>query len=227
MENEKSINESMFSFVFDGDPAAASKRFEIVQPVISVRLLLDEFNLPRMEICSCFLIGAYTACITLTNNLLERYCKELLLVYDHGNTYMRMYKKENNLPVESLSSYQKKDLSATLRTCKSRGLLSKDEWKILDKYRDIFRNGYSHYDPMKILQGAAYGVSMIGLNGELAEEQKMKIEEMPHVGIAIDYFAQRNAWEYFVRVENFIRYTIKYFHNPNHDPGLPKVPYFE
>jgi hypothetical protein len=225
MKKAKPINERMFQFVFDGDMVRASKRFEIIQPVISERLLLDEIDNPRMEICSCFVIGAYTACITLTNHLLERYCKELLLVHDHGNEFMRSYKMENNLPVESLSAYLKKDLSTILRACKSKGLLSKDEWKILDKYRDIFRNGYSHYDPPKILQGATFTVSTIGLNGELGANENVKIEEMPHVGISIDDFARWNAWEYFIRVENFIRSTIRYFHNPDHDPGVPKVPY--
>lgn len=217
----------MLRFVFDGDLVQASKRFEIVQSVVSVQMLLSEIDLPRMEICSCFVTGAYTACITLTNHLLERYCKELLLVYDHGNEFMRLDKMRNGLPIESFSYYMKKDLSATLRACKHKELLSKDEWKTFDKYRDVFRNGYGHYDPPKILQGATYTVSNINLDGKLGEDKKVKIEEMPHVGIAIDDFARRNAWRYFVLVENFIRSTIRHFHNPNHDPGFPKVSYFE
>lgn len=227
MESRQSLNDPMFGFVFDGDMVRASMRFEVIKPVISESMLLPEIDSPRMEICSCFVIGTYTACVTLTNHLLERYCKELLFVYDHGNQFMRMHKRDNNLPVETLSYYLGKDLSAILRACKSKGLLSKDDWKIFDKYREVFRNGYSHYDPPKILRGETFTVTDIKVNGKLGAPEKRKIEEMPNVGIAIDDFARRNGWNYFVAVENFIRITIKYFHNPNHDPNLPVISYLE
>lgn len=225
--NTEHSNDLMHQFVYDADIPRASLRFDIIKPVISESMLLPQIDIPRMEACSCFVIGAYTALVTLTNHLLERYCKELLLVYDHGNEFMRMYKREENIPIESSSYYLKKDLSSVLKSCKSKGLLSKEQWKVFDIYREVFRNGYSHYDPSKILQGATYTVTELNVNGVLSEPKEIKFEDSPHVGLAIDDFARKNGWNYFVSVENFMRDTVKYFHNPNHDPKLPKVEYLE
>jgi len=156
MEETQSFNEFLIPFVFSGDTYQASARFEKVQSIISVNLLLPEIDTPRMEICSCYVIAAYTACITLTNHLLERYCKELLTVFDFGDVLWQNVFLTDGTPKPDLSRYINKDLSTTLKACKTKGLLSKEDWKLFDKYKEIFRNGFSHYDPSKILQEATF-----------------------------------------------------------------------
>jgi hypothetical protein len=203
----------------------AAIRLTQVGPITSENFMIPEIDIPRMEACNCYVIGASTACVTMTNHLLERYCKELLIQVEFGPPFMRINFQSGETSSPDLSVYFNKDLSQTLATCKAKGLLSKETWKILDKYRDIFRNGFSHYDPAKVLKAHNYRISMIKMSGEPMEEREFNLHEIPHVGLAIDAFAERNVWIYLVTVENFIRSTIRYFHNPNIDPGILMIPY--
>ena len=217
--------EQLLSEILTDKFALATARLKQVQSIVSENLMVPEIDIPRAEACHCYVIGATTACVTMTNHLLERYCKELLIQVDFGPAFMRKNFQLDDSPPPDLSVYLNKDLSQTLAACKSKCLLSKDTWKILDKYRDIFRNGFGHYDPALILKGLTYKVSMLKMPGEPIEEREFNMHDTPHVGLAIEVFAEKNAWHYLVTVENFIRSTIRYFHNPDIDPGFPVVPY--
>jgi hypothetical protein len=100
-------------------------------------------------------------------------------------------------------------------------LLSKAHWKQLDKYRDIFRNGFGHYTPAKILQDRTFKVGLLKPDADNKMEKIYNLHETPFAGLAIEIFASENAWPYLVTVENFIRSTTRHFHNPKIDPGFP------
>lgn len=221
---EEITPEKLLSSILMDKLTLAATRLTQVRSITSENFMLPEIDIPRMEACNCYVIGATTACITMTNHLLERYCKELLIQVEFGPPFMRTSFQSDGIPSPDLSVYLNKDLSRTLAACKAKGLLSKETWKMLDEYRKIFRNGFSHYDPAKILKGLNYKISMIKITGEM-EEREFNLHEIPQVGLAIDVFAERNAWVYLVTVENFIRSTIRYFFNPNIDPGISMIPY--
>lgn len=203
--------------------SSAIVRWKQVQLITSENFTIPEIDIPRIEACNCYVIGATSACITLTSHLLERYCKELLIQVDFGPAFMRINFELDGTPPPDLSAYLSKDLSQTLAACKSEGLLTKEMWKVLDKYRVTFRNGFAHYDPALILKGLTYKVSLIKVPGEQMEEKDFRLQDLPNAGLAIEVFAEKNAWHYLATVENFIRSTIRYFHNPDIDPGLPIV----
>lgn len=225
MNKVEITSDQLLSWILTNGFGVATARLKQVRPIISENLLVPEIDIPRIEACRCYVIGATTACVTLTNHLLERYCKELLIQVDFGNPFMRSNFQLDGTPPPDMSIYLSKDLSQTLAACKSKGLLSKENWKKLDKYRDIFRNGFAHYDPAQILKGLTYKISMIRIPDDPIEEREFNLHEAPHVGLAVEAFAEENAWPYLVTVENFIRSTIRYFHNPNIDPGFPVVSY--
>jgi hypothetical protein len=178
----------------------------------------------RREVCSCYIIGAFTACITLTNHLLERYSKELLLQVEFGHSFLRFPNVNGDTPPPDLSKYLEKDLSAILAACKSKGLLSKEVWKTLDQYRDIFRNGFGHYDPAKILRDMSY-TATTQLDADTSPVTKqIQFKDSSFAALAIDAFAEAMAWTYLAAVENFIRSTIKHFFNPEIDPNFPVIP---
>ncbi len=217
--------EQLLSEILTDKFTLATVRLKQVRPIISETFMIPEIDVPRRDICNCYVIGATTACITLTNHLLERYCKELLIQVEFGPPFMRINFEVDTTSPPDLSVYLNKDLSQTLAACKSQGLLSKETWKTLDKYRVIFRNGFGHYDPTLILKGLTYKVSTIKMPGEPMEEKEFNLHDVPHVALVVEVFAKKNAWKYLVTVENFIRSTIKYFHNPNIDPGFSVVSY--
>jgi hypothetical protein len=221
---KKVTQKEILAYTFSDGFPHVSVRYERVYPILAeADLLLPEIDIIRMEICSCYIIGAYTACITLTNHLLEKYCKELLIIVDFGASFLRIPDFDGT-PLPDLSIHLNKDLSDSLRACKTKGLLSKADWKQLDKYRDIFRNGFGHYTPAKILQDRTLTVGQLPNNDKPETDIEYKLHETPFAGAAIAVFAAQNAWPYLATVENFIRSTIRYFHNPRIDPGLPTLP---
>jgi len=44
------------------------------------------------------------------------------------------------------------DLAQSLEQAKSRGLITMEQWKLLDKYRNGFKNSYSQAEKKKILK---------------------------------------------------------------------------
>lgn len=216
--------EKLLSSVLTDNFALAVARLKQVNLITSEIFMVPEIDIPRREACNCYVIGATTACITLTNHLLERYCKELLIQVEFGPPFMRVNFQLDGTPPPDLSVYLNKNLSQTLAACKSKGLLSKETWKVLDKYRETFRNGFAHYNPALILKGHTYKISTIKISGEPTEEREFDMHDSPNVGLAIEVFAEKNAWLYLATVENFIRSTIRHFHNPDIDLGFPIVP---
>jgi hypothetical protein len=223
MNESETMPEELLSTILAGNFASAAARLKQTQQITSQNFMVPEIDFPRIEVCNCYVIGATTACVTLTSHLLERYCKELLIQVEFGPSFLRTNFELDGTPPPDLSVYFNKDLSQTLAACKSKGLLSKETWKKLDHYRDIFRNGFAHYDPAMILRGLTYKVSMVKKPGEPMEQKDFNLHDVPHVGLAVEVFAEKNAWPYLVTVENFIRSTIRYFHNPDIDLGFPMV----
>lgn len=224
--NEAEITpDELLSAILMDKFALATARLNKVRPIIAEKFMVPEIDIPRIEVCNCYVIGATTACVTLTSHLLERYCKELLIQLDFGPSFMRLNFELDGTPAPDLSVYLNKDLSQTLASCKAKGVISKELWKLLDKYRVVFRNGFAHYDPALILKGLTYKVSMIKILGGPMEEREFKLHNSPLVGMAVEIFAEKHAWSYLVTVENFIRSTIRYFHNADIDPEFPVIPY--
>lgn len=223
MTSRKDTSKSILTSVLPDSIEHAAARLKKVEPVLAERFLLSEIDGPRLEICSCYVIGAFTSCITLTSHLLERYCKELLITVEFGKSFLRFIAAKTGAPPD-LAKYLGKDLSATLSACKTKGLLSKQDWKALDKYRDILRNGFGHYDPAKILQGQSITYSTIRVDNNGTEEKEIRIQDTSLAHYAVDVVAEANAWPYLVTVENFIRSTIRHFYNPDINPDLTLIP---
>lgn len=142
-EEEKEGISKMASFcrIIDNE---ALHRYRLVETILQTGFYQPEFDILRNEIGRCYVIASYQACITLTNHLLERYCKILLVYTETGfRTIDDVPDLETGFD-KANKKYMDKKLSETLNACRSKGLISKDDKKLFDKYREIFRNGYSH-----------------------------------------------------------------------------------
>jgi hypothetical protein len=207
LENKKNSEMMAFCQITDTD---SLKRYEFIKRILEVEFYQSEFDILRKEIGRCYVIAAYQACITLTNHLLERYCKILLIhIKSDFKTINNLESLESQFEVAN-KSYLDADLNSTLNACRSLKLISKDERKELDRYRDIFRNGFSHANPEKIL-GDKKGAFIMGnfISGEIGKTQELTLSKIPFLqGIAIEGFAKENALEYILVVENLIRKTI-------------------
>jgi hypothetical protein len=113
---------------------------------------------------------------------------------------------------QSNIKYLDVDLSATLQACKRLNLITKEEWKELEKYRNTFRNGYSHANPKQILGDTKGGFILGSFSGNKENQfRELTYSKVPFLqGLAIEGFSQANALPYFIAVENLIRKTMKY-----------------
>ncbi|RZJ98856.1 MAG: hypothetical protein EOO46_23770 [Flavobacterium sp.] len=178
--------------------------------ILMVEFHQPEFDILRREIGRCFVINAYHACITLTNHLLERYCKILLISFESGfKTIVELESLESIFEAAN-KKYLKADLNETLNACRTLGLITKEERKEFDVYRETFRNGFGHADPTKILGDSKGGFMLGSFNGNKESEfQELTYSKVPLLhGLAVESFSKVNALPYFIAVENLIRKTI-------------------
>jgi hypothetical protein len=210
MGEYKTLIQEMTSFCYLSG-IECLKRFELVKAIILTEFYQPEFDIPRKEIARCYVVAAYQACITLTNHL-ERYCKMLLINYESGFKSITDLKSLEKIFEEANSRWSNKDLNVTLKACKKFGLISKEDWKVLDGYRDKFRNGFSHSDAEKIFGNTKGGFVLGKFGGSMPNEfQELTYSKIPFLqGIIIEDFSKENALPYFIEVENLIRKTINH-----------------
>src|SRR5581483_4185951 len=103
MNEAKITPEELLSTILTDKFTLAAARLTQVRPIISEIFIVPEIDIPRREACNCYVIGASTACVTLTSHLLERYCKELLIQVDFGPPFMRINFQHDGTPPPDLS----------------------------------------------------------------------------------------------------------------------------
>lgn len=208
-----------------GDKSQAQNRYNLVRHVLKVQFHLPEIDFVRNEIGKCYVIGAYQACITLTNHLLERYCKLVLIAKNSDNFSFTDLETIEDRFAPTMKEYMSQNLSFTLNACKSQGIIDKALYKNLDFYRKVFRNGFGHAEAKKILRGAKGKFAIGHISGPSKLEMKeLTFEKIPFLhGIAIEMMAKENAWPYFVVVENFIRSTIRHYIKDQFDFNIEMV----
>jgi hypothetical protein len=207
LENKKNSEIMAFCQITDTD---SLKRYELIKKILEVEFYQSEFDILRKEIARCYVIAAYQACITLTNHLLERYCKIILIYVKSNFKTIDNSKSLESQFEEGNKAYLKKELYTTLNALRTLNLISKEERKELEVYREVYRNGFSHANPEQILGDKKVTHIMGSLyTGEIGKVEESKLSKIPFLqGDAVENFAKVNALKYFIVVENLIRKTI-------------------
>jgi hypothetical protein len=172
---------------------------------------VNEIDSIIKELNFCLLLDLYQASITLTNHLLEKSLKLLLIYNESGKKYVNDLSKINELYGEASRKYNSKDLNDTINITCSKGLITKEEKKVLHVYRDRLRNGFSHSDMGKIFKDAKIPLIMGSFsNPEKFEKWEAKVSEVPFLqGIAQETLAESLALEYYKFVYNIIKKKIE------------------
>lgn len=111
-----------------------------------------EVDSVRSEICKCIICGFYQAAITLTNHLLESVLKKALIIYESAKNKMEQ-SDITNVFDDATKKYGPSDLAFTINQACQKGLITKEEKKILHKFRKQYRNAFSHAEPQKTFTG--------------------------------------------------------------------------
>lgn len=168
-----------------------------------------EFDPLRDEICKCLICDLCQASITFTNHLLESFFKTMLIYHDFVKQKIAINENGLIIPKNIIDKYDNLDLSQTLNQSKRKSIITKEEWKILDEYRDRFRNAYSHAEKKKIFKEIK-----VKTNKAEIEDRQIKINEsiMTSIvnipssqGIAQVILSKELAFNYFISVDGLIR----------------------
>jgi hypothetical protein len=166
----------------------------------------------RNEICKCIICGFHQASITLTNHILESALKKALII-----EYSAKNKTEccniNSVFDEATAIYADKDLEYTINQTCRKGLISKEEKKLLRKYKEQFRNAFSHADPQKIFSNIYIPAAIVttanseSSNGYTKKSSINLLAEnnVPIQGIVQSIKAEQQSIYYFLSVDKIIR----------------------
>jgi hypothetical protein len=189
-------------------------------PVIA-EIFNSEYGYPtldplRDEICKCIICDLHQASITLTNHFLEASLKKCLVIkysIDNKNDALKPKDAFN----EGIAKYDKCTLSETINTACSKGLISKEQKKKLNKFRENYRNPYAHAESAKIFKDTTVRGKSISVKKNenpvdfLKRIVKSPMEEipvknlLPIQGIAQVELAKNTSIPYFCEVDKIIR----------------------
>jgi hypothetical protein len=175
-------------------------------------ILNKDFNIGVYEIDSisqeiriCLLIELYQASITLTNHLLEKALKLILIHAESDSKQIDSFETMNSTWLEASKIYNKMDLNDTINKVCSKGLIDKEQKKTLHFFRERIRNGYSHSDMGKLFKDQKIPLVMGNFSDTTIVHGEAKIADVPMLqGIAQQTVAKDLASDYFIIVMNVI-----------------------
>lgn len=196
------MSEEKLSELFQQQTAAKltiANNFGRLYPYLEENFKWPEVNYVKDEICKCLMLNYYQAAITLTNHLLERILKLGLIYLEVGCRTAEDMSKVGDKFRPAIERYEDMILNKTINLSCSKQIITKDRKQALHRYREIFRNGFSHADMTKILgevQGRFVQGSFKGEN--TSKVFNLKFSEVPFLqGVAQRDFAEANAFYYF------------------------------
>jgi hypothetical protein len=200
---EKQLFEKAFIDSLNKNFQSRSKYFDFQFYVFS------ELGGAVFEINKCLILEFYRASITLTNNLLERLLK-LSLIYDETGIEPKPIEDWGAIFEEPNKKYSSIPLGNSIEKCRKLDLITENEKVFLfETIRELMRNGFSHADSSKILNGIPDETTMFQGNFSNPTEIKpvtLNQKIIPFIqAIHVENFAKENAANYFEYIFELIK----------------------
>lgn len=174
-----------------------------------------EIDVLRHEVCLCLIFGLYQAAMTMTNHMLENLLKTSL---GYKDSFDNFEPDDEDKSTESLinslkpsfEKYDDQNLHNTIGAAYGKGLISEDQKDKLQKFREDYRNAYSHAEKGKIHKDREIPIQGVHLDEESKEfevepETEQKIADLPFIhGQAQYYHAKAHAPAYFRYVDDLV-----------------------
>jgi len=178
---------------------------------------LPELSFVQRQICHCIIMGFHLSAFTLTNHLLEKATKIMLIYNDSLKDKITGEKFELIKSLaKSTMNYDKENLYDNIESLKKENLIDDNEKDRLHFMRDNYRNALSHADRRKL-----YGESTVAIQEIIGTENAKKvmdgkIDEFPkedfeyyNVPMAdflfIKNLSEAKSVEYFVELDTIIK----------------------
>ena len=200
---------------------------ESIKDIFNAKYGYPELDPIRDEICKCIICNLHQASITLTNHLLESSLKKCLIMnYSVAN-------KQTDATIENAfkkgtEQFDKLKLDETISRACTQGLITKEQKKMLKKFKDDFRNPYSHAEATKIFKDTTVIGKSISLTKDEEPEKFLErifdnstdnqlnvIDILPVHGIIQIIIAKQISVPYFKKVDEIIREMLLKISKPN------------
>lgn len=173
---------------------------------------LSEIDPIRDEICRCIVFGLNQAAITLTNNLLEKGLKALLINDELRKLIPQGMSHENiesafKKPIEDFSG---KSMEQTINACATRNIITKTQKMQLKEFKNKIRDSFSHGVIERIVGERTVPLAIGTLSNPTdIKHFELKINSLPFIeGIVQVEISNQLAIPYFKSVDNVIRAGI-------------------
>ncbi len=198
--------------------SSLSSNYESVKPIFDSEYGYPEFDPLRDEISKCIICGLHQAAITLTNHFLETSLKKCLIYKHVIITTKGKELKISQLFQDGIKKYDnnKSDLSKSINAACSNGLITKDQKKLLHRYRESFRNSYSHASSEKLFKDVTIKGKEISSTDEIFSEtnEELNVFDIPIIQGIVQYeLAKKESLGYFENIDTIIRQMINQLKN--------------
>lgn len=163
------------------------------------------------QIAICLIVKAYSASITLTNHVLERTLK-LALIQKKSGIPKNFTNWNKNY--ESSHKYSSWTMENTVAESKILGIITEEQVENLTEFRRSMRNGFSNYDPTKILKDSndIKEMTIKSLESKVDKNISFNFKKIPMLQNAyVNMFAEENAEFYFDYVIQIIEHIERHF----------------
>lgn len=167
-----------------------------------------EFDTLRDEICKCLICDLNIAAITLTNHLLEDFLKKMLIYKcaDRNSDSIIGTFDESSNEFNSLNLYDSIERAFKYQ------LVNDEQRILLHKFRNEYRNPFSHADSKKIFNETTIGTQELKYEDgkyKVSEYNQIEITRIPFIhGLVKVKIAKDSAMSYFKMVDNIIREVL-------------------
>lgn len=211
------MNHSIYEGFIDELHTNVQNNYQSVANIFEHEYGWPQIDPVRSEICKCIICGLHQAAIALTNHILESALKKALIIEESINN-KNDKSNINDIFEDATIKYANKDLDYTINQTCSKGLISKEEKKVLHKFREQFRNSFSHADPQKTFSSISIP-SIIATTEDLdssGDFMKNIFQAKPNVrllaknniiiqGLVQSIIAEQESLYYFQSVDGIIR----------------------
>lgn len=209
---EDEINELISERVRD-----VGQTYPKVRQAFKIPYNWPEIDILRYEACVCIIFSLNQAAITITNHMLESFLK-------YAISYKQSiendeFKKADDISrltealIPAFEENDSKDLRYTINKSCSLGIITKEQEKMLHKYRVSMRNAYGHAEKQKIHEDREIPIQLASVNEktgiQIKEERTTKILHMPFMhDMAQIYHAKANSIPYFLYIDLLVRESM-------------------
>ncbi len=219
IKSEKLIKQ----FITDID-SSIQENYLKIKDVWSLTYNSLELDPLRDEICKCIMCNLNQAAITLTNHLLETSLKKSLIL-----KFSILNRKEEvdfkDMFKEGIYKYDSKNLYSTINLAAKEKLIKEEEKNVLLKFKDEFRNPYSHAESSKIFANYSLSGRIISTKNSGEDLLESIFNEdmedipvktiLPVQGIGQVFIAKEKAIPYFIEVDKIIRAMLNRLNDKN------------